>query len=305
MPRSLLREVSRLEVATASSVLDVNDLLELAATEDDPISLVDRCGSVIATFDAHSQDSGNVSWIVRTDDRDLFVKTAGSPGPPPAGAPAPYLDHGDRIRLLRNAATLARSCDHHCLAPLRSVIESPVGPMLVYDRRPGELVGTDPARRDDPDSAYQRLAHLPADDLLTVLDDLIGLHEALAERGWIACDLYDGSMIIDFTSLQLTVVDLDSYHFGPIDNTMGRMFGSDRFMAPEEHELGALLDERTTVYTLGRMAWHFATRLTEREDEFCGPSELGAILRQALQADPRHRFSSVAEFAAAWNRELR
>ncbi|WP_295697335.1 hypothetical protein [Lapillicoccus sp.] len=40
-------------------------------------------------------------------------------------------------------------------------------------------------------------------------------------------------------------------------------------MAPEE--FGAQLDERTTVFTLGRIIWHFATRLTEQRAMFCGP----------------------------------
>ena len=32
------------------------------------------------------------------------------------------------------------------------------------------------------------------------------------------------------------------------------MFGSSRFMAPEEFERGALIDERTNVFTMGRTA---------------------------------------------------
>ena len=282
-------------------MLGVNDLLTLAATEEWPEALVASCGTVTATFDHHTQDSGNLSWIIRTHDGDLFVKTAGVPGPPPAGAPVPYLNHDDRVRLLRNAVDLARSCGHRCLAPLRRVIETPAGPVLVYERRSGELVGTDRSRRSDAGSAYQRLAHLPADELLFLLDELISLHESLAELGWVACDLYDGSMIVDFTTHQLTVVDLDSYHRGPSTNTMGRMFGSDRFMAPEEYELGATLDHCTTVYTLARIAWHFGTRLTEQPDQFCGPPGLRATLQRALQPEPRRRFASVADFAAAWS----
>ena len=45
-------------------------------------------------------------------------------------------------------------------------------------------------------------------------------------------------------------------------------------MAPEEFELGAPIDQRTTVFTLGRLAWHFGTRLTERAEAFCGPPGL-------------------------------
>ncbi len=254
--------------ARSRSVLIVNDLLDLEATVQAPVDLVSRCGSVLATFDHRSQDSGNVSWVVKTDPGDLFVKTAGTPGPLPPGASVPYLRHSDRIRLLRNAVALARSCDHRCLARLRQVIESPLGPVLVYDRAPGELIGTTSSRRADPDTAYQRLAHLPAENLLAVLSDLIDLHQALASAGWVASDLYDSCLIVEFATMRLTVIDLDTYYRGPSTNTMGRMFGSTRFMAPEEFRLGAAIDQRTTVYTVARIAWHFGTRLTERADQF-------------------------------------
>ncbi len=36
---------------------------------------------------------------------------------------------------------------------------------------------------------------------------------------------------------------------------MGRMFGSTRFMASEEFELGALIDEQTNVFVMGRRLW--------------------------------------------------
>ena len=282
------------------SLRNVNDLLGPGATGEAPADLVSRCGVVLAVFDHHSQDSGNVSWLVRTDHGDLFVKTAGTPDPPPVGAAMPYFSHSDRIRLLRNAVDLARSCEHPCLARLRNVIESPLGPVLVYDRAPGELVGTTTSGRADPHSGYQRLAHFPAHQLLADFDDLIDLHRALARAGWVAGDLYDGCLILDFTAGRLTVIDLDSYHRGSIINSMGRMFGSTRFMAPEEFELGALIDQRTTAYTLARLAWHFGTRLTEQAEQFCGPDPVRAALEQALQAEPSERFATVGEFAVAW-----
>ena len=67
---------------------------------------------------------------------------AGTLGPTPASVPVPYLEYTGRVRLLRNAVELAQSCSHPCLARLRKVIESPLGPARVYDYAPGELVGT-------------------------------------------------------------------------------------------------------------------------------------------------------------------
>jgi serine/threonine protein kinase, bacterial len=278
----------------------MSELLSAASTADDPGVYVRRHARVIEEFGHLTQDSGNVSWLVDVGDRQLFVKTAGDDSPPRPGAAVPYLDHDGRVALLRSAIELAGSCRHPALPRLLNVIESPSGPALVYEAAPGELVGVPRHRRGDPSSAYQRFAHLPADDLLGVFDVLIDLHVALAAAGWVACDLYDGCLIVDFSTTTLAVVDLDSYRRGPSRNDMGRMFGATRFMAPEEFELGAVIDERTTTYTLGRLVWHFGTRLTERAEDFCGPPSLAGVVQQACRPSPADRYAGVASFAQAW-----
>jgi serine/threonine protein kinase, bacterial len=278
----------------------MSDLLTRAAIDDAPLDHLRRQGTVVAEFGHLTQDSGNVSWLVDTGDRRLFVKTAGAPGPAPAGAAVPYFDHAGRVDLLRNAVELARSCDHPALPRLLNVIESPVGPALVYEAAPGELLHVPRAQRGDPASAYQRFAQLPADRLLGVFDGLIDLHVALAAADWVAVDLYDGCLIVDPATGSLKVIDLDSYRRGPSVNDMGRMFGATRFMAPEEFELGAVIDERTTVFTLGRLAWHFGTRLTERADEFCGPAALAGVVQRAVRPSPADRHDGVGALAEAW-----
>jgi serine/threonine-protein kinase len=255
---------------------------------------------VLAEFGHLSQDSGNVSWQVESNAQRLFVKTAGPTGPPPPGRPRPYLDHEARVRLLRNAIDLASSCRHPALPRLLNVIESPAGPALIYEAAAGELVGCPRWQRQDPASAYQRFAHLPADRLLAVFDVLLDLHVTLATAGWVASDLYDGCLIVDFATGRLTVIDLDSYRRGSSINDMGRMFGATRFMAPEEFELGAVIDERTTAFNLGRLVWHFGTRLSERADQFCGPPALARVVRQACQPARIDRPASVASFVEDW-----
>jgi serine/threonine-protein kinase len=276
----------------------VPDLLTTTSTAAPADALVQQASVVLRTFDHHTQDSGNVSWLVDAHGELLFVKSAG-PRQPAPGAPRPALDHEGRVALLDNAVELARSCDHPALASLRNVIATATGPALVYAAAPGELVGVERARRTDPASPYQRFARLPGERMLAVFDVLIDLHVALAARGWIACDLYDGCLVVD-PGDRLTVVDLDTYRRGRFTNEMGRMFGSDRFMAPEELTLGATIDERTTVFTLARLVVHFATRLTEDLDSFVGSPRAATVLRRACSPDPSARFPTVAAFAAAW-----
>jgi hypothetical protein len=278
----------------------VPDLLSLTSTTESAASLVNRSSAVQRTFDHRTQDSGNTSWLVDSGGVRLFVKSAGPVHPPP-GAAEPVLDHAGRVALLENAVRLARSCDHAALATLRNVIATRTGPALVYDAAPGELIRVAPELRNDPASAYQRFAQLPSDRMLAILDVLVDLHVALAGHGWVACDLYDGCLMVAPDD-RLTVIDLDTYRLGPFTNTMGRMFGASRFMAPEELTLGATIDQRTTVFTLARMITHFATRLTDDLDIFVGSRARAAVLRRASHPDPLARYPTVADFAGAWSR---
>lgn len=283
----------------------------LSVTETDlpAIDFVRQHGRVDREFSHLTQDSGNVSWLAESDGQRFFVKTAGPDGPPPPGAPTPYFDHAGRVRLLRNAADVARSSRHPAIPELLNVIESADGPLLVYEAVPGDLIGVTSTPgspvgshrlRQEPTSAYQRFARLPGENLLAIFDVLIDLHRDLAEAGWVASDLYDGCLIVDFSTSTLHVVDLDNYRPGPSVNDMGRMFGAKRFMAPEELQLGASIDQRTTVFNLGRLVWHFCTRLSEQADEFCGPDDLAAVVSRATHPDPAQRHPDVATFASAW-----
>lgn len=93
-------------------------------------------GQVFAVFDERTQDSGNISYGVLAGARPFFVKTAGMPENSKA-----HLPHEQRVALLRNAVSFRRRVDHHSLPELLNVIESPHGPMLVYEWVPGELLG--------------------------------------------------------------------------------------------------------------------------------------------------------------------
>jgi len=275
-------------------LLSVTEAQDVAAAE-----FVASCGTIVTTFD-RTQDSGNVSWIVATDAGDYFAKSAGTTAPPAPGRPVPYFDHAGRVRLLRNAVELAASCDHRSLARLRNVVETRDGPVLVYDRAPGELIATPRERRADPASPYRRFATLPAERHVPIILELFDAHVVLAAAGWIACDLYDGCLIVDFSADRLTLVDLDTYGRGPFVNEMGRMFGSDRYMAPEEYVLGATIDQRTTVFTLGRLALHLGTATTDDPTMYVGGSNRAAVLVRATSQDPADRYPDVATLSAAY-----
>jgi serine/threonine-protein kinase len=237
-----------------------------------PATYLDQLGTIFTRF--ATQDSGNISYGVRTAGARYFVKTAGDPADT-----RPYLDFDGRVALLRTAAELAHSVTHHTMPTLHAVIESPAGPLLVYEWRDGDLLH-DPAARE-------RFQALPTEEILAALGDLYELHAGLDAADWVEGDFYDGALLYDFAARRLTAIDLDTYHRGPYRNTMGRMFGSERFMAPEELTLGAPVDTRTTAYVMAR------TALVLLPDP---PPALQAVLLEATTT----RFPTYEAFHEAW-----
>ena len=59
----------------------------------------------------------------------------------------------------------------------------------------------------------------------------------------------------DFDKGRTIICDIEMYATAPYTNNMGRMYGSSRFMSPEEFNLGAAIDEITNVYTMGAAAF--------------------------------------------------
>jgi serine/threonine protein kinase len=273
----------------------LQQLLNCVAIDQPPDQYLRAVGLVFAEFGSQTQDSGNRSYGVQIGAERYFVKTAGDPADL-----RPILAHAERVALLRNAARLHASFRHPILPPLYHVIESPSGPLLVYPWVDGELLGMPRDRRGDPQSSYQRFRRLPMPTIGRCLDTIFDLHAQLARAGWVAVDFYDGCLIYDFAAERLAVVDLDMYHAGPFQNERGRMFGSTRFMAPEEFERGACIDERTTVFTMGRTALVFLSDGALDAGIFRGSRALFDVVARACTADRAKRFETPADFYHAW-----
>lgn len=132
-------------------------MLDVSAIDVEPDAYL--ASIVFARFDR--EDSGNVSYGVRAGKNRFFVKTAGR-----VDDPVPTLSFVARVELLRNAVKLAR-VSHPAMPALHRVIESPAGPMLVYDWFDGELLHAQRTHRDDPTSAFQRFRALPVEFILS------------------------------------------------------------------------------------------------------------------------------------------
>jgi serine/threonine-protein kinase len=172
--------------------------------------------------------------------------------------------------------------------------------MLIYPWVEGELLGK-PLGTGRGRPILERFRELPPGEILNALGIIFEVHTGLAAAGWMAVDFYDGCLIYDFDAQRLGLIDLDCYHPGPFTNEMGRMFGSSRFMAPEEFERGARIDEQTTVFTMGRTAFVLLANGSTDPEDFRGGGRIFEVVRRACRDERGERQASMAEFYSAWS----
>jgi len=191
-------------------------------------------------------------------------------------------------------------------------VRTPRGPVLVYPWVDGEVLnpavdGGAGSRRLDgvgrraPGSAHERFRALPLADVVAAFDSILGAHVAVTDAGFVAVDLYDGCFVYDFAAQHMWLCDLDEYRPGPFVLDADRLPGSTRFIAPEEFVRGAVIDERTTVFDLGRTA---AVLMDTGADappvidrSFRGTAAMAAVLERATSDAPEARHASVRELA--------
>ncbi|MFJ7590257.1 hypothetical protein ACIQZO_23300 [Streptomyces sp. NPDC097617] len=124
-------------------------------------------------------------------------------------------------------------------------------------------------------------------------------HLAVEQAGLVAVDFYDGCMLYDFEDHEMVLCDLDEYRPGPFTLEADRLPGSRRYMAPEEFVRGAVIDIRTTVFTLGR-ALRLLLDAGDEEEQWRGTPGQLAVIKKATAAEPERRFHSVCSLVNAW-----
>lgn len=91
-----------------------------------------------------------------------------------------------------------------------------------------------------------------------------------------------------------------------VKNTdMGQMWGSSRFMSPEEYELGATLDEITNIFTLGQMGFSLFTDSNKDIARWPLSTSSYNVLIKAINPERKNRYASILEFDKTWNGSVR
>ena len=141
---------------------------------------------------------------------------------------------------------------------------------------------------------------LPINDRLAVFSDILSFLECVVSRNYVAIDFYDGSIMYDFVNGKTTICDIDLFRKQPCVNDMGHMWGSSRFQSPEEHQLGADIDEITNVYTLGATAFALFGEYNRTREKWQLSDKLFEIATRAVSDDRANRQQTIRQFTAEW-----
>ena len=244
-------------------------------------------GTVFKVIDR--QFSGNLCFGVEGRYGRLFVKYAGAHTVNYRGKPE------NAVFFLKNAMPLYNR-SHPALSRLLAHGPAGDGYAAIFTWRDAL-----PLRSAYGPSAGDRVRRLPLEKSLRMLDMVFDLHLNLAQDGIVAVDFYDGNVLIDFDRDEALVCDIDLYRRKPAFNDRGRMWGSSRFMAPEEYELGAALDETTTEYNMAALAFAFYGDNSDRSrSAWRAPYCLWDVAHRALAEDKADRYPSMRAFLDAW-----
>jgi len=262
-------------------------------------------GKVFAVFDKN--DSGNISFGVKNNKNRYFIKVAGAQ----TTNKHDNQKTEDIIENLIHAADAYKMLRHPSLINLVDNKEIPNGYILVFDWIDGECMNEHWTYDKYPKythekSAFFRYIRLEKPKLLRSLNEIFEFHRFVALKKYVAIDFYDGSVMYNFNTGKTTICDIDFYEKSPYVNNMGKLWGSSRFMSPEEYIKGEIIDETTNVYTMGATAFAFLGGEKDRSfDKWRMGKNLYEAAIKAVQDDRTKRYKTIDEFLTNWNEALK
>ena len=251
-------------------------------------SFLGKYSKVFKVFD--DQDSGNICFGVADGESKYFVKFAGAP------TERSRISTDEAVKRIKSTVPIYRDLAHPVLTKLISAEEVGGGFAMIFEWTDAECMG-----RQYPQSR-EKFLQMPLVTRLRVFDEILEFHTHVAKQGYVAIDFYDGCIMYDFNIGRTTLCDIEFYAKMPYNNPIGRMWGSSRFMSPEEFELDAVIDEITNVYTMGATAFAFFGDERDRSIEKWKLSkELFAEAKKAVSDDRNLRQQSIKQLIEEWS----
>lgn len=270
--------------------------------EQTDLSFLSNYGEVFCVFDKN--DSGNISFGLDNGKQKYFIKIAG------AKTTNACVSTEAAIENLKKALPIYEDLKHPNLISLTEHFAFGTLYVAVFDWVDGECLFDHwnfDKYRENPTMIppADRFTNLPLDKKLSAFSIVCSFFKHTAKQGYVAIDFYDGSIMYDFNRDKTTICDIDLYRKSPAINDMGRMWGSSRFMSPEEYELGQALDEVTNVFTLGSIAFMmFGSDTDHSFEKWTANKDLYHVASKATNVDREKRHQSINTFITYWDNSI-
>ncbi|MUT67441.1 serine/threonine protein kinase [Paenibacillus sp. NEAU-GSW1] len=277
------------------------DSVEFKLQGQHDFSWLQSLGKVFCVFD--QQDSGNICFGIEKGGKKLFVKYAGCKPMDFSGNPR------DAILRLSTAIPLYTTLEHPYLIKLVDHFETENGYAAIFEWFNGECLHShwlfvgEAFKHTHPDSPFYKYKQLTVERRLHSLDAIYEFHRYVESKGYIAVDFYDGSILYDFSQDITKICDIDFYREAPSVNDIGEKFwGARRSKSPEEFTLGAPIDSKTNVFTMGAIAFGLlGGEMDQSYSKWEANRSLYEVALRAISKEREKRYNNINEFKKAWD----
>lgn len=253
-------------------------------------SFISNYGKVFKVFD--DQDSGNICFGVNADNtKRYFVKFAGALTCRYDGSVSGIAGAVERLKA---TVPIYQDLAHPNLIRFVKAEEIGGGFAVVFDWV--DAICAHPMYLSD----FQKFKELSIPTKELIFKQIMEFHAHIVKKGYVTIDFYDGSVMWDVGNKRTVICDIDFYAKRPYINHMGRLWGSKRFMSPEEYELGAVIDEVTNVYTMGATAFCLFADSERTHEEWTLSPELYAVVKKATHDERCQRQQTVQQLMDEW-----
>lgn len=294
-------------------VTQIIDNVSFHLKEAHDFSFLSKYGRLFCVFDQN--DSGNISFGVKAGNTKYFIKVAG------AKTAESDRDTQESVEILKNAIILYETLKHPSLIELAEHYEHKDLYIAVFKWSEGDCLYDHwnfgkYAQNPQLQSPAQRFKCLPIAQRMNAVRTIFDFLLHVENKGYIAVDFYDGSIMYDFECDTTTICDIDFFRRKPTYNDMGEDFwGTKRFKAPEEYTYGAVLDEATNVFTLGALIFHIFGSYSKEDisqmyknnsffpcslEKWELSKELYEIALSAVNSDRSKRYRLMSDFSSWW-----
>ena len=293
------------------------DNIEFRLQELHDFTWLKRYGTAFWAVD--ETGSGCICIGMQKDGKKYFCKIAG------VNTLEADVTPEDSVQILKQAVAIYRDLEHPNLIKLVEAYNYEKFYVAVFEWADGECLfdhwNFEKYQRNSLlKSPKQRFGELPIYKKMKCVDVLFSFLHSVNERGYVAVDFYDGSIMYDFENDGTTICDTDFFKKAPVVNNMGEdWFGTKRLKAPEEYKEESVIDERTNIFTLGALIFEFFGNYSSeeigkryRDNQFlpCAYSDWQLneasyqVAVKAVSLDREERYLTFEEFHEDWKKAL-